>query len=244
MKNNIIIILLAVVVIIGLNHSSQAQISYEEDNIELKKFEVGGHFTIMFQNDFEVQDVVFHRFGLEEAVTNDKRYESGFGGRFTYNVNRNLAVEGEVNFTPSTRTARELARAGIPRTGPFSGGEKTQFLGGVKYGIRRSKFGAFGKIRPGAIRFNAFPKIFNRIVVPSKTGGNPDNVILFQEEKPATFFNIDVGGVLEYYPTRKLFFRADVGDTIIRYNAQKPKDINPNFTRHNLQINVGIGFRF
>lgn len=209
-----------------------------------RPFEIGGHFTIMFQQDYEVSDVVFKEIGFNERVTINNRYESGFGGRVTYNINNNLAVEGEVNFTPSTRTVNELGRAGIVGTGVFSGGEKTQFLSGVKYGIRRKKYGVFGKIRPGAIRFNAFPVIVAKFVVPSLTGGQPINALLLQREQPAIFFNVDVGGVFEYYPSKRTVFRVDAGDTIIRYGAQKPKEINPKFTRHNLQINVGFGFRF
>jgi len=79
-----------------------------------------------------------------------------------------------------------------------------------------------------------------RFVAPSP----PLDILLFQQEIPSTFFNIDVGGVFEYYPSRRTVFRMDVGDTIIRYAAQEPKVINPTFTRHNLQASVGFGFRF
>ncbi len=71
-----------------------------------------------------------------------------------------------------------------------------------------------------------------------------DDIIVFTQEAKSTFFNIDVGGVFEYYPTRNTVFRVDVGDTIICYNAQPPRDINPTFTRHNLQTSIGFGFRF
>lgn len=238
-------IVLGVIIILFIsNQSSWSQSTNSSEETELKKYEVGGHFTIMFQDDFETSDVIFKRLGFNERVIIDKRYESGFGGRFTYNINRNLAIEGEVNFTPSTRTRRELALAGVQNLRAASGGEKTQFLGGVKYGVRQSKYGVFAKIRPGFIRFNAFPKTSAIFTVPSPTGGQPLDALLVGDEKPATFFNVDVGGVFEYYPTRKIIVRFDIGDTIIHYNAQEPKSVNPNFTRHNLQMNLGIGFRF
>ena len=47
---------------------------------ELKRFELGGHYTVMFQDDFEPSDVVFERFGFTDRPIIDRRYESGFGG--------------------------------------------------------------------------------------------------------------------------------------------------------------------
>lgn len=246
MKTYKIVILVFVVfqtLMLSQSVLSQNQ-SGDLSNGEVKKFEVGGHFTVMFQDDFNPADITFKRFGFNEAVITDRRYESGFGGRFTYNINRNLAVEGEVNFIPSIATINERAKNGSSTNLEFPGGEKLLFLGGIKYGVRRSKYGVFGKARPGAIRFNAFPKIVNRVLVPSPTGNQPSDLLIIQTEAPATFFNIDVGGVFEYYPTRKIIFRVDVGDTIIRYSRQEPREINPSFTRHNLQISAGFGFRF
>lgn len=213
-----------------------------EKKSKLRRFEVGIHGTIMFQSDFEVADVVFHRAGLDSAVIDDPRYESGIGGRFTYNINRQLAVETEVNYTPSTKTRRELFQAGQSTNVPFSGGEKTQVLFGAKYGYRGKRFGVFGKVRPGFIHFRAFPYVQGKFIVYQN--GQPYDVILFISEKPATFFNADVGGVFEYYTSKRTMIRFDIGDTIIHYNAQKPRDVNPTFTRHNLQMNLGFGFRF
>lgn len=219
--------------------------SDESSDRKIRKFEVGVHGTIMFQGgDIEPSDIVFLRAGFNDRVTIDKRYESGFGGRFTFNVNRNLAFESEINFTPSTRTFDEIIRGGSVPTRRSSGGEKTQLLAGAKYGYRGKRFGVFGKVRPGFIRFNAFESIRFQWVVPSPGGGQPKDILIGVSEKPATFFNIDVGGVFEYYPTKRTVIRFDMGDTIIRFQGQKPKDINPSFTRHNLQMSLGFGFRF
>ncbi|MBX3267696.1 MAG: hypothetical protein KF831_13430 [Acidobacteria bacterium] len=226
--------------------SAQETVSGDEpSDRKIPKFEIGGHGTIMFQGgDIEPSDIVFLRAGFPDRVTVDKRYESGFGGRFTFNVNRNLALESELNFTPSTKTFDEIIRGGSIPTRRSSGGEKTQFLAGVKYGYRGKRFGVFGKVRPGFIRFNAFPSINFQFVVPSPGGGQPKDILIGVSEKPATFFNVDIGGVFEYYPTKRSVIRFDAGDTIIRFHGQEPKDINPSFTRHNLQMNLGFGFRF
>lgn len=219
--------------------------SDERSDRKIPKFEIGGHGTIMFQGgDIEPSDIVFLRAGLPDRVTVDKRYESGFGGRFTFNVNRNLAFESELNFTPSTRTINEILRGGRVPTRRSSGGEKTQFLAGVKYGYRGERFGVFGKARPGFIRFNAFESIDFKFVYPSPGDGQPKDILIGVSEKPATFSSVDIGGVFEYYPTKRTVIRFDAGDTIIRFHGQEPKDINPSFTRHNLQMNLGFGFRF
>lgn len=210
---------------------------------KLKRFEVGGHLTMMLQDDFEPADVVFINYGFRNAAYIDRRFETGIGGRFTYNVNRAFAVEGEVNYLPSTMTLADHFEAGVPRTGPFSGGEKTQVLFGAKYGYRGKRIGIFGKIRPGFIHFNAFPYITNTYIFYGPNGQISD-VVLVSAEKPATFFNVDVGGVFEYYTSKRTFLRVDVGDTIVHHNRQEPKEYNPTFNRHNLQMNVGFGFRF
>lgn len=215
-----------------------------EKKSKLRRFEVGVHGTIMFQGDFNVAVPAFRETGVDYTPFIDERYESGIGGRFTFNITKNLAVESELNFTPSTPTINELLQAGITPIRRSSGGEKTQFLAGVKYGFRGKRIGVFGKARPGLIRFNAFESIDARFIVPSPTGGPPIDVLFAISEKPATFFNMDVGGVFEYYTSKRTMIRYDIGDTIIHYNAQKPRDVNPTFTRHNLQMSLGFGFRF
>jgi hypothetical protein len=70
---------------------------------------------------------------------------------------------------------------------------------------------------------------------------------------------VDVGGVLEFYPSRRIVVRFDGGDTIIRYN-QRTFDFlvfpmgsttpvltpitQPAYTTHNFQFTAGVGFRF
>jgi hypothetical protein len=63
---------------------------------------------------------------------------------------------------------------------------------------------------------------------------------------------MDVGGVLEFYPTKRILTRFDVGDTMIRYPSRdnpssfttSPPPRLPSELRHNLQVTAGIGFRF
>jgi hypothetical protein len=58
---------------------------------------------------------------------------------------------------------------------------------------------------------------------------------------------MDVGGVLEYYPSPHTFMRIDAGDTIIYFgSARLFNRVNPDAlgTIHNFQPGVGFGFRF
>lgn len=153
--------------------------------------------------------------------------EPGIGGRFTYNVTKNIGLEAEVNFFP---------RQGNGATN-YEGGRITQGLFGAKVGKRFEKAGIFGKARPGFVSFG------NAIL-------NRDSRITTLQFGRLTHFAFDVGGVLELYPSRRTIVRFDVGDTIIRYGKQNLIDalgrssVNEPFTRHNVQFSAGVGFRF
>ncbi|HEY6400924.1 MAG TPA: hypothetical protein VI479_05920, partial [Blastocatellia bacterium] len=79
-----------------------------------------------------------------------------------------------------------------------------------------------------------------------------------------TGFSLDVGGVAELYPSKRIALRFDVGDTIV--NRQEPGAVSftqisgsqlplifvpsglsvprRSFATHNLQLSLGVGFRF
>jgi hypothetical protein len=157
-------------------------------------------------------------FGLHYSMLRLRNFDAndhGVGARLTINITDSLAVEGEGNFFPRGRD--NLAAP----TG-FSGvSQRTQGLFGVKYGMRSERAGIFGKIRPGFMHFGE-----NTLDIP------------FAPSIPTTTeFALDVGGVFEVYPTRRVAFRFDVGDTIIRFGGL-------GFTSNNLQITTGIALRF
>lgn len=152
-------------------------------------------------------------------------WEPGFGGRLTYNFGDNFAVEGVVNWLPREHES------------VVEGGRKLQGLFGPKVGVRGRRAGLFGKLQPGFMRFGGFPRVIG--LSRSSTG-----VSALQTSRASMFFALDVGGVAETYPSPRTIIRFDVGDTIIRYGGRDPKELNPTFTRHNLQFSVGFGFRF
>jgi len=165
------------------------------------RFEIGGHYAFL---DF-AEGVGFH-VGA-----------SGVGARFTYNLDKYVASEAEVDYFQD-------------RIFGFSDfGRKTLVVFGVKAGFRKKRFGVFGKARPGFIHFNKAPGT----VCPLTMGfqGIPCPVAA------KTDFAMDFGGVFEYYASRKVAIRFDAGDTIIRHQRIFG-------TTHQFQSTAGVVFRF
>jgi len=167
--------------------------------------------------------------------------EAGFGGRVGYNLTDNLAVEAEGNFYP--RDTFSFAGNGA------TGGYPAQMQFGVKAGRRYRRFGLFAKARPGFVTFSRVRQLAGTETL--EIGGTSFTVGRF-EDKRRTNFSLDLGGVVEFYHSRRLFTRFDFGDTIIRY----PERHQPSFflsipffrappeTQHNFQFSAGLGFRF
>ena len=165
--------------------------------------------------------------------------EPGFGGRVTYNLNDHFALEAEGNFYPRENFSTTNPPAGHMYQGQF----------GVKAGRRFGRFGLFGKARPGFVGFTRLMQLINtreEVIL-----GRPVTTGEFRI-KHKEYFSMDVGGVLEFYPSRRIVTRFDIGDTIIRYTERATPTIflfQPIFrvpaeTRHNFQFTAGIGFRF
>lgn len=161
----------------------------------------------------------------------------GVGGRFTININRNFALEAEGNVFP----------------GKKFDGRAAQGLFGVKIGKRYEKFGVFAKARPGV--FYQSQGSYNAVLRPNVAPGEPFPFDF--KTRSQTSFALDAGGVLEFYPTRKIVTRFDFGDTII---VTPPRTIDvatfengvpvvqsfrlSTRTTHNFQFSAGVGYRF
>ncbi|MCZ2391090.1 MAG: hypothetical protein LC113_08440 [Acidobacteria bacterium] len=226
------------------DRATQEEIREKEDKegTNFSRFEIGGHFTNLQFGTFDPEwtrewhDIAPLPPGLPYHPAYKNPKDPGVGVRFSYNINRSIAVEAEANWLFQKEFIDHFP---LINQSPYPGGNKFQMLFGPKIGKRWKKFGVFGKVRPGFIHFNRFPVIDWIQQVPP---GQP--FLTLTSLRRAKFFNVDVGGVFEYYTSKRTMIRFDVGDTIIRYNAQDPKQYNPNFTRHNLQMNLGFGFRF
>jgi len=178
---------------------------------------------------------------------NAGKSEPGFGGRLTYNLNKHVALEAAGYFFP-----RHCTFCAGQENGRISEG-----LFGVKAGKRFEKWGIFGKARPGLIsfsdgKFNVVPITVNP---PTGPGAFPFTFVTNRLTTPA----VDLGAVLEFYPTKRIITRIDFGNTLIHYS---PQTINylfidpatgttmlgtsttPAQNRGSLQIMAGVGFRF
>ncbi|MFS8085532.1 MAG: hypothetical protein ACMG6H_07865 [Acidobacteriota bacterium] len=166
--------------------------------------------------------------------------QPGLGGRLTYNLNRHLALEAAGYFFPGKCE--------------FCGGRGSiaEGLFGVKAGHRFKKWGIFAKGRPGLVRLSkgAYDFVANPAVPAFPF------TFVFRSQ---TNLAADLGGVLEFYPSKKIVLRFDVGDTIVRYGRrtfnspfQDPTTGTfslvpftvPAYTQHNPQLIGGVGFRF
>jgi hypothetical protein len=184
---------------------------------ETPKFEVGAQISLNRLRDLDETD-------------------PGVGVRVAYNFTRNLAAEGEFNYFG--RDLRDAVSGHLDSAGrpAIYSRNRTQALVGVKYiFFRNDKVGIGAKLRPGVMRFNGASG-----GTPTLCGSFP-GIPVCQLAAGSTKFATDFGGVVEFYTSKRTVVRFDFGDTIIRFG---PAQGNDGFTSNNLQLSVGVGFRF
>lgn len=231
MKRFLYFALALAVLFVGAQRDAAAQ-SADADVVDEHPFEVGGLVTVVGLNfPRRVSTLPAGTFPLgDEGVTT-----IGLGGRFGYNVNRYVALEVETNHLPD-RNLNEEFRS-----------RRQQLFAGVRVGKRWEKVGLFAKARPGLLySANEPPRgpcTFSFPASPCNGEGR-------------SYFAGDVGGVVEYYPTRRTILRVDAGDTIVRYGSAGPVTFPPvgTFpgstlstqagTTHSFQLSIGVGYRF
>jgi hypothetical protein len=171
----------------------------------------------------------------------------GLGNRLTYNINSHFALEAATYVFPHD----------CQICGRHSG-RTVEGLFGVKIGKRFNKWGIFVKVRPGVISSSEGR---SDLVIGIPTTSPPSILppSLTFVSKSLTSFAADVGGVVEYYPSKRIIFRLDFGETIIHYRGRT--STFPVFdpaaggfvlrlssgraqNRGALQFMAGVGFRF
>jgi hypothetical protein len=216
-------------------------LSTRAQSTDLPRYEVGADFTSLKLDRFTTLP--------------------GLGGRFTANLNKHLALEAAGYFFPGHC---EFCN-GSPT------GHVVEGLFGVKVGQRFKKWGVFGKARPGFASFAH--RAFN--VSPLTVGGTSRGQIqcygpasagtlpCFRiEENRLNAAALDLGAVVEFYPSKRIVVRVDGGDTILGYTQRSfnTLTVDPahptsgipilvNVTdrggiQHRLQFTAGVGFRF
>ena len=205
------------------------------------RFEVGAHYTVLnVDSPSPVPQAPI-------IVFDDIHTEPGLGGRFTFNLTDNIALEAEGNFY-----TRDLT-GGFLTTLPNPSGHMFQGQFGAKVGKRFDKWGVFGKARPGFVGFTEVSELVSTRVVNVQLGNEIIPVTLGEFRIAKKLYpSIDVGGVVEFYISPRWMARFDIGDTIIRYGEVSAQGFSlrnsivtrPRETHHNLQVTSGIGFRF
>jgi hypothetical protein len=156
-----------------------------------------------------------------------------------YNFTRHLSVEAEAYFFPFKLNQDYV-----------TGGRPFQLQAGIKAGKRFRRFSLFAKARPGFITFGetATPKLGQSFTA---FDGRQFFLVDFVTERK-THFSLDLGGVVEYHASRRVFARFDAGDTLIRYGKHKeivfdfvPDPIFEAPARTHLypQFSAGVGVR-
>ncbi|HEX8920346.1 MAG TPA: outer membrane beta-barrel protein [Pyrinomonadaceae bacterium] len=233
------IAIISLLVINGLDTNAQ---SPDEDG---RRFEVGAQVSVLNLSRVQAAHSATNPClspPCPSGLTIDyaQEAEPGFGGRIGYHLTNYLGVEAEVNFFP---------RDDLPASGrAFEG------LFGVKAGRRFEKIGVYAKARPGV--FSARTIDFRPKEGVGCIAVFPPPATCFDErQRRETSFAFDVGGILEFYPTKHASIRFDAGDTIIRFDERLVRASSTAFpagvivtaparTSHNFQGSVGVGFRF
>ena len=171
-----------------------------------------------------------HRLTKSDTTT------AGVAGRFTYDITNWFAAEAEVAFFPSDDIIIRSVAAGAD----FGVGHyrtRTDALFGVKIGQRGTRYGVFGKVRPG------FTRLSNQGV--ECIGDDCARILmLLAEDSYRTEFALDIGGGFEFFPTRRTVTRLEFGDTMIRHRSFAPPCGGNSCTSHNFTTRIGGGVRF
>jgi hypothetical protein len=113
---------------------------------------------------------------------------SGVGGRFDWNLNRRLAFESQVDFFLENVMPLPLVQ----------GGRTLQAVFGLRAKVIQTRhFAIFGLMRPGLLHFTGVEMI---------SGGSSVSDIY----RPATYFVLNLGGGIEYYPSPRWVLRFDI----------------------------------
>ena len=156
----------------------------------------------------------------------------GFGARFDYNLSRRLALETQVDYFPQFVPTRFLEQ----------GGQTLHFATGVRCNVVQAKhISVFGLIRPGLIHYT------DTQLLSGLPGSNPGVKIT-----PATYFSLNLGGGLEFYPSPRSIVRFELsGNPFLIPNSRPamnpspgtPPIPTPGVVDDRYQLSVGVGYR-
>jgi len=185
-----------------------------------QRFEVGGQVSALRLSDF--------------PATN-----AGLGGRFSFDLARWIAVESEFSWFPHDDVT--VRSNSTPELGTSYLRRRAEAFFGPKMGLKTQRFGFFGKVRPGFAHLSDQGVECEGDVCALMTGLP---ISLLARPVYRTEFALDVGGVVEFYPSPRTILRFDMGDTLIKHRSQAPPCWGTTCTSNNFSSRFGVGVRF
>jgi hypothetical protein len=159
---------------------------------------------------------------------------AGIGGRFAVNLTPWAAIEAEANYFPTDNISIASSNRQLSDLTVEYHRRRAEAFFGPKIGQRFQRFGVFGKVRPG------FAHLSNQGTLCLGVDCARVNLI---NPTYRTSFAVDLGGIVEFYPTSRFVARLDLGDTVIRERSTAPP-FGGRETSHNFTSRIGFGVRF
>ena len=169
-------------------------------------------------------------------LTKSDTSTAGITGRFSFDVTNWLAMEAEVTFFPNDDIT--IRNSGIAADfGIAHNRRRTDGVFGAKIGYRSTRYGLFGKVRPGFTHLTdqgvqCVGEVCTRLLM------------LLARDEYQTEFALDLGGGFEFYPSPRTVARFEFGDMMIRHRSVAPPCWTESCTSHNFTTRIGGGFRF
>jgi hypothetical protein len=159
----------------------------------------------------------------------------GLGGRLTYNLSRRVAVEGEYSFFPHDDVT---TTGSLPGLGIKYERRRSEAFFGTKIGIAGGeRFRVFARVRPGFTRLtHSGVECVGQVCAQA--------LMLLAVPTYRTEFAFDLGGGVEFYPSRRTLARVDVGDTLIWHRSTAPPCWTGDCTSQNFASRFSFGVRF
>lgn len=149
---------------------------------------------------------------------------SGFGGRIDWNLTRRLALESQLDFFPEN---------GVPLL-LVQGGQTLQAVFGIRAKVVQTRhLSVYGLVRPGLLHFSGVTVL----------GGG---ISVSYVQQPATYFVLNLGGGIEYYPSPRWVLRADIeGDPyrVPAFFAPGGSAVLPGKINDTTRLSFGVAYR-
>ncbi len=189
------------------------------------RFEVGGQFS-----DIKLID-----------TNGNASFSPGFGGRFDWNITPRIALDTQIDFFPRSYASSTQ-----------QGGHTLQVFAGVRGRfVQRRHYAIYGLVRPG---FTYSSRAITSFTATTSAGSQP-GFLITPNFSGATYFTLDLGGGVEFYPSDRWILRAEieaspyfVGDSAVSYaSPPTPGSLrvasSPGTVTDTWRVSTGMSYR-